>query len=277
MRIACEVLYKYSDENLFNLLSEIFTNIGFTPKYYSIFYNQFKKPKNDIAFNEKEIIKLFKKTQKPESIKIVNQIIDDDTAVNLNQWFKISLNIESEKEFQETIGNSILLEWSNFNLDFLTGSTFFKKIISNESLIYCYLFNQEDVMEQSNKIYNQFEENKHNKKTIKNQYGDEEIDISENWGRYEKVRSVNFLAGSKMYFGQGFNEICNIEELEKLQYSKKVENAVQIELYPINNNPDQYREAQKNYWNFIEKSKKEYEKLNELDFTKWLLSKSKKK
>ncbi|MCO5249769.1 MAG: hypothetical protein M9887_12570 [Chitinophagales bacterium] len=277
MRIACEILYKYSDENLLFILNEALKNLGFTPNYYSIFYNQFKKPKSDIPYNEKEIIRLFNKSQKLENVKIFEQLYDEDIITDKSKWFQLSLNIESEKEFQETIGNSFLLEWSNFDLDFLLESNFFKNVINDKNLIYCYIYNQDDLMEQSNTIYNQFEEKPSGKKLVKNQYGDIEIDVTENWGRYEKIRSVNFLAGSKMYFGQGFNPICNIKTMQKFKYSKPQINSILIEIYPIDKNPNQYREIQKDYWKFINESKIKYDKANQLDFTKWIISKSKNK
>ena len=276
MRLACDILYKYTDEAVLELLKNGILNLGFTPNFYSIFYNQLEKSKNDIAYNEVDVIKIFTKSQKPESIKIFNELYDENSNESQNKWFKLSINYEFEKKYIETIGNSLLLEWSNFNLDFLTQSNFFKNLINDKSLIYCYLYNQDDLMDQSNTIYNQFDEKQSEKKLVKNQYGDIEIDISENWGRYERVRCVNFLAGSKMYFGQGFNPVCNLEKMQKFKHSKQLINSVEIEIYPIDKNPNQYRDIQRYYWEFINESKVKYNKENQLDFTEWLLSKSKK-
>lgn len=277
MRLACDVLYKYSDEAVLNMLKSGILNLGFTPNFYSIFYNPFKKPKNDLVYNEVDVIKLFSKSQKPESIKIFNELYDENSNPNQNKWFRMSLNYEPEKEFLETIGNSLLLEWSSFDLDFLIQSNFFINLINDEKLIYCYLYNQDDLMEQSNTIYLESEEKRSKKKLVKNKYGDIEIDVTENWGRYERIRSVTFLAGSKMYFGQGFNPICNLETMQKFKHSKSLINSIEIELYPIDKNPNQYREIQKEYWKFIEKYKSKYEKANQFDFTQWLIYKSKRK
>lgn len=274
MRIACEVLYKYSDENLFYILNKSLENLGFIPNYYSVIFNQFKKAKNDIPYIETELLKLFNKSDNPESIRIFDQLYSENIVPSNRKWFKLSLNIEAEEEFQETIGNSIRVEWSNFDLTFLLKSTFFDKLISDKNLIYCYIYNQDDVMEQSNTVYNQFENKTAKKKIVKNQYG--EIDITENWGRYEKIRSICFLAGSKMYFGQGFNAICNLEAMQKFKYSNLLTDSIEIDIYPIDKNPNQYRDRQRDYWKFINDSKIKYEKANRLDFTKWLISKSKK-
>lgn len=276
MRLACDILYKYSDERVLDMLKNGIMNLGFIPNFYSVFFNQFKKPKNDIEYNEADVIKLYSKSTKPESVKIFSDLYNGNSNVNQNQWFRISLNYESDKEYIETIGNSFLLEWSNFNLDFLIQSNFFKNAINDKNLIYCYIYNQDDVMDQSNKIYNEFDEKRSEKKLIKNQYGNIEIDIAQNWGRYEKIRSVNFVAGSKMYFGQGFNPICNLERMQKFKGAKPLINSIEIELYPIDKDPNQYREIQKCYWQFINESKIKYDKVNQLDFTKWLISKSKK-
>ncbi len=157
MRIACEVLYKYSDENLFYILNKSLENLGFIPNYYSVIFNQFKKAENDIPYIETELLKLFNKSENPESIRIFDQLYSENIVPSNRKWFKLSLNIEAEEEFQETIGNSIRIEWSNFDLTFLLKSTFFDKLTNDKNLIYCYIYNQDDVMEQSNTVYNQFE------------------------------------------------------------------------------------------------------------------------
>ena len=55
MRLACDILYKYTDEAVLEMLKNGILNLGFTPNFYSIFYNQFKKSKNDIAYNEVDV------------------------------------------------------------------------------------------------------------------------------------------------------------------------------------------------------------------------------
>ncbi len=276
MRIACDILYKYSEVAVLNMLRMGLFNLGFTPNYYNVFFNQFKKPKNNVVFNETNLNKLFTKSNRPRSITIFDKMYDDNSLEDNVKWFRLSINFESDVEYLETIGNSILLEWSNSNLEFLFQSTIFNNIISDKNLIYCYIYNQNDLMKQSNTIYNEFEENKTKNKLIKNEYGDIEIDISENWGRYERIRSVTFLAGSKMYFGQGFNPISNLEKMLKFKFAKPLVNTVEIELYPIDKDPVQYRDIQKLYWEFINESKTKFENDNKLDFTKWLFSKAKK-
>ncbi len=79
-----------------------------------------------------------------------------------------------------------------------------------------------------------------------------------------------------MYFGQGFNAICNLEAIQKFKYSNLLTDSIEIDIYPIDKNPNQYRHRQRDYWKFINDSKIKYEKANRLDFTKWLISKSKK-
>lgn len=278
MRLACDLLLQYSEETILDTVKLAFQNIGFNPNYYNIFYNQFKKGENDLVYDEKEVLKLFSKKSIPEVIKI-NSSLYDDEGIDQNYWFRISLNVESDGEFRETIGNTFLLEWSNASLNFLLESDFFKTLISSDDLVFCYLYNQDDVGEQSNIHYNQYsdEPKEKSKKVIKNEYGDLIVDVSKNWGRIERIRSVCFVAASNMRFGLGFSPVCNLELLSVFRYAKREENIVNIKLFDLDENPENYRDRQKEYWDYLRSNEvlKKYEKNNEFDFTEWLKKKAK--
>ncbi len=100
--------------------------MGFNPKFYSIFYNQFKPSKNDLSYDEEEVLRIFSKKDIPEVIKI-NSSLYEDGSVNHNQWLRISINIENDNEFKETIGNTLLFEWSNTSLHFYLRILFLKQ------------------------------------------------------------------------------------------------------------------------------------------------------
>jgi hypothetical protein len=275
MRLACNILLKYSDTFLGEVLKGAIGHLGFEPNYYSVFFNQFKKPKNDLPFDENQILKLFNNSTRPNVVKIFSSIYDEDKVENNDKWFRISINNESEKQFQETIGNTFLLEWSNFNFDFLNESLFYKTLIESDNLIYCYFYNQTDASEQSDTHFNQFDEHPAEKKVIKDKLGGIKIDISENWGRFERIRSVTFIPAAKMYFGLAFNPIIDLDTLNKFKYSVKSNGKVKIDLYPIEENPKNHRDKQREFWHFIDKYhiKEKYENANKIDFKEWLLSK----
>ena len=231
------------------------------------------------TFNRQRLDSLFKVLEKKEKfneITIENEKLDNIDSNNY-KWFKLRLNINEDSKF--SLGKTFLIQWCNINLDDLLNSDWFKFLINNENLIYCSCYNFTDVSEQTKTNFNKFSDEPLPKGVVLklNEYGDKEIDTSKNWGRSERVVNVNFMAAPRMWFGPGFNPIYELNRLLEFKYSTKFNEIVYIELFDLYAEPHKFRSIQKEYWDFLKKSKmlKKYEENNSFDFTEWLMKQAK--
>lgn len=285
MRYACDILIQYSEKDFLSFFQNAIKTIGFKPMYFDVFFDEFKKAKNDLDYDEEYILELLNKKSKPGSITIKSDVYSEDNPSY--NWFGITLSIDDEDI--ESIGKSCLFEWSvNGNLDFLRSSELFNRFIQSEKLVYCYLYNQTDATEQSNMNYIKYDDSpvEKNIKIKLNKVGDKIIDTSQHWGRIERVRSINFVAAANMWFGYGYNPVFNLEKMRKFKYVKTnvgtINDVVYIELFSLYDDPSakENRAKQKEYWDFLKSNKIiiNYEKNNKIEGgIEWYIRRAKRK
>lgn len=257
MKICCSTLIAINEEKLIHYIDNLLSNAGFTPTHYDYLKDNFSKLKSDIVFHEKKVMKLLK--NKVQSLTLKSGTYDEE-SINATSWLRLSFNINKD-EFKETIGNTFSIEWSNRNLNILFESNFFKDIVSSNELIYCYIYNSEHISNGSmtNKL-------------------DFPFTTTQNLGRIERVRSINFVAASTMWFGPAFEFVYKLDSLSKFKYAQWIDNSVFIRLFELDEKIENIRGKQKEYWDVLVDNKivDQYEKANKFDFTKWLLSQTKK-
>ena len=276
MRYGCEILTRY-DESAFGIVvKDILQKLGFDPLYFDVFFDEFKKPKNDLSFDAGKIISLLLK-EKPGVVTIKSALYDDLGDNEAYNWVRIRLNIDDGTD--ETIGKTFLLEWSNTGtLDFLMSSQIFADLLKHEDLIYCYCYDSKDAMQQSDSSYNEFSKEPLPDGVVLtlNDWGDRIIDIAKNWGRMQTVRSITFMAAPLMWFGQGFDKVLRLKEMRKFKYARHEDlekGPVYIELFKLGDNPaaPENRLKQKEYWDFLSyhDTIRKYDKANQRDGIAW--------
>jgi hypothetical protein len=256
MRYGCNILNRYDESRFEIVVTDILQKLGFEPLYFDVFFDEFKKVKEDLSFDAGKIISLLSK-EKPGVLTIKSALYDDLGNNENYNWVRIRLNIEDGTD--ETIGKTFLLEWSNIgNLDFLMSSQLFADLLKHEDLVYCYCYDSKDAMQQSNTNYNEFSKEPLPDGVVLtlNEWGDRIIDISKNWGRMQTVRSITFMAAPLMWFGQGFDTVLKLKEMRKFKYARYDDlekGPVYIELLKLGSNPSlpENRLKQKEYWDFL--------------------------
>lgn len=284
MRYGCEILIRYDESGFGIVLKDILQKLGFEPLYFDVFFDEFKKPKDDLPFDPEKIISLLSK-EKPGVLTIKSALYDDLGNNEAYNWVRIRLNIDDGMD--ETIGKTFLLEWSNTGtLDFLISSQVFTSLLKHEDLIYCYCYDSKDAMQQSDSSYNEFSKEPLPDGVVLtlNDWGDRIIDISKNWGRMQTVRSVTFMAAPLMWFGQGFDKVLKLKEMRKFKYARHEDmekGPVYIELFKLGDNPSlpENRLKQKEYWDFLSyhDTVRKYDKANQVDGIAWYRNRVKQK
>ena len=245
MRYACNILSKYDHFLFLNNLEMVLNNLFFTPDFMDLYFENYKKkPLENIKFDEKYLFELVDRE------KFTSITLRSKDSTGKDNWFRITLSLSDE--FMQAVGKNYLFEWSKIeNIDFLIKSDLFNKLIDDDRLIYCYCFNQNDVMEQSNKSYNGLPDK--NIVLKKNMVGDLEIDISKNWGRRERNRSLWFVAAANIWFGKGFETVYKLDKFKNFSYTKQIGKNIYIELFDLYDYPN--RTIQKEFWDYIIKNK----------------------
>lgn len=282
MRYGCEILIRYDESGFGIVLKDILQKLGFEPLYFDVFFDEFKKRKEDLSFDAEKIISLLS-NEKPGVVTIKNALYDDLGNNEAYNWVRIRLNIEDGTD--ETIGKTFLLNWSNTEtLDFLISSQVFTSLLKHENLIYCYCYDSNDATQQSNTNYNEFSKEPLPDGVVltRNDVGDRIIDTAKNWGRMQTVRSVTFMAAPLMWFGQGFDKVLRLKDLRKFKYARQEDlekGPVYIELYQLGEGPSlpENRLRQKEYWDFLSyhDTIRKYDKANQVDGIAWYRKRAK--
>lgn len=272
-RYTCNISYKCSNQSLIsNLLAIAIKNLGFEPKYMSLFFDEFSKPANDLPYDETAMFALLKRL--PGSITIKNKLYDEDNP-EASSGFSLALITNEHFPLQ-----SCILTWSNNNLDFLLNKNDFQLFIGFENLIYCYCYDQYDCYQQSytRRINSEFD------KSLEVEYRsgefifDDVIDISKHWGRSINARGLSFMAAPVMWFGSEFYKIISKEAFLNYENSSLMSylsaDVIRVNLFDLYDDAskEENRNKQKEFWEFFDLQNKIhlYEQESPVDFMKWL-------
>lgn len=269
----CEIVFVFDESRLLSFIDDAVKVFGFEPKSMDIIIDEFTKPKYEVPYNVNELNKYLKKL--PNSVTLQNEDYD---SVNKDNFAFFRIKIANDTAFPI---KTFSFEWSNNNLDFLLKSEEFGKFILAKGLIYCYCYDQNDVMEQSDnsRINPDFDTPIGENEGIR-EFTNNDVDVSQNWGRYLSIHGLEFMAAPLMWFGNEFYKIISKHKL--LQLGKALPNeTVNIKLFDLYSNPaeEKNRKAQKVFWENLnlEEVVSNYAKDNPLDMTGWLMSRIAKK
>lgn len=275
-KLSCILIYNYDQEELSDLLNNALSLLGFEPKYMDIFLSE-NEILSDIDYEVTSMLSLLDKGA--TGILIKNKLYDE---TDCNYWFRLSID--------KAYYNKVSLQWLNSDLDFLISSNSFQNFLKFKNIICGYCYDQEDCFLQSNEDIEYYKlKMKHEPSKIKkNQFGDNIVDVSEHWGRIERVCGLEFMAAPLMWFGKYFFKIISKEDLLRFKYAvinqPESNDIVFIKLFELNSLPSENRIKQKEFWLFFELRQRitNYRKEHSIDLEKWvkeqiLLKKQKKR
>lgn len=270
-KYACDILYKYNEEEIITLFKKSLGLTGFESKYMSILFDEFEPPIDEVVFNEKYLLELFKR--KPSTITIMSELKNNENKEDY-YWFKFGLSIDSPFGL-----DTCTLTWSNSNLNFLIGNELFNTFLNSSNLIYCYCYDQFDAFEQSNKsmINPDFEKPWESHERSREFILDNAIDTSDHWGRYISTCGMMFMAAPVMWFGEEYFKIISKASLKHFKGASLINHysfdLIYIKLFELYDDPSRIenREKQKSFWKTfdLEKKVEHYEKDRPIDFVKW--------
>jgi hypothetical protein len=217
----CTILYVYREDAINDLMTLVLTKLGFEPGYMTVFFDEFEDPLEDIEFDESRLFSILERV--PGTVTIMNQLYNETGG---NYWFRLRLS-------SEVIGGPAIcsLEWSNANLDFLLDTEGFHSLFGFDGLIYCYCYDQLDC-----------------------RAGAGMEDISEHWGRSVSAKGFTVMAAPLMWFGPGFADIIQQNELLLFSRASVVEEMghelVYVKLFDLYESPaiPENRQKQKEFW-----------------------------
>lgn len=271
-RYSCSILYSFNENNFLNFFSSALETLGFEPAYMTVYFDEFTNPLEDIRYDKNHVIKLLGK--KPTTITLKNKIYDPDENTSGYCWFRFKLILDNpyKEEFCS-------LEWSNNSLDFLFRSKEFNYFLESKSLIYCYCYNQEDCMKQSNTsiINPEFEKPQAANSKQQEFILKDAINISEHWGRYIKALEFVFMAAPLMWFGEEYFKIIPQEKLLKFAGASLINfstyNLVHVKLFDLYDDPEKTmnRQRQKEFWETfsLQNKAEQYKEERPIDFIAW--------
>ena len=247
-KYSCILRLKTSPKNFEQVLDKVLDSLPYEPNSVYCFFNEFKRPPDkEITFDKDYLLK----NVSTEEMKGITSMSIYDTNYKPGQvtpFLRLSFNVaELESD------SSISIEWVYFdNLDFLVEKDWIIEhfIDSHTSLSFCYLFNQNDTLEQSKK---------------------EESWLKKSWGKRIIHKGIHFQAAPIMYFGNRFEPSLNLNDLTKLG-TRYNESVVKVELGDLNSDPKHYRVNQKRFWTKmkLESVLKEYKEKTKTSFTEVL-------
>jgi hypothetical protein len=215
---------------------------------------------NEISFDKNELFAYL--NEKPLSVRIMNKKYDEDGA---NYWFLV----------KEEGNNIISVQWSIADLDFLLTNESLNFLIGDKDFICGYCYDQFDSAMQSITDLEYFKAKLPTElyKTVKNNFNEDIIDVSEHWGRNVFTAGLNFIAAPLMWFGNNYFSIISKNKLLQFPYASllkrpsfevvciKLFEIDQVASLPIN------RFKQKEFWDFFDFSSiiEKYEMENEID------------
>lgn len=268
-RYICNLLYEYSESNFITIFKQALNTLGFEVKYMRVLFDEFEKPLDDIPFDKEQLLRIVKR--KPNNITLKQQLYDEKNREN-NNWFKFGLNVESPFGL-----NTCSLEWSNTCLDFLLKEKAIETFLEIPNLIYCFCYNQYDCLNQTDERIQTFIKNYPGQQcqVVKNQTGDDVVDVSEHWGRYISTRGITFMAAPLMWFGKEYFKIIPKESLLKFTGAHAIDDGdiIYVKLFDLYAAPTNHknRERQKDFWQAfnLQKKAEQYEKDRPFDFITW--------
>jgi hypothetical protein len=273
-KFSCLFTYTNSKDEMMHLSSIALKLLGFEPKYMNVFVSE-NEILDDVEFNE---ILLFELLSKGASgILLKNQLYDE---TNTTLWFRISID--------EQYYNVFSFQWSNSSLDFLINNLLFEKFYNSRNFISGYCYDQNDNFLQSTEdiAYYKSQLGSSIVKIKKNQFNDDVIDISENWGRSERVCGIEFMAAPIMWFGLPFFDVISKQNLLNYKYAKSMTEVVCVKHFDLKDLPSDKvnRSKQKEFWQFFDLKNiiLKYKKSHSIDLDNWvkeqvLLKKKKRK
>lgn len=266
-RYICNLLYEYSESDYIAIFKQALNILGFEVKYMRVVFDEFEKPLDDVPFDKEQLLKILKR--KPNNITLKQQLYDERNREG-NNWFKFGLNVESPFGL-----NTCSLEWSNTCLDFLLKEKAIEIFLEMPNLIYCFCYNQYDCLKQTDERIQSFTKNYPGQQyqVVKNQAGDDVVDISQHWGRYISTRGITFMSAPLMWFGKEYFMIIAKDSLLRFPGSSIIDNVVHVELFDLYDNPEkpENRQRQKDFWKTLnlQKHAEQYEKDRPFNFIAW--------
>ncbi|HLA58927.1 MAG TPA: hypothetical protein VK622_09210 [Puia sp.] len=264
-KFSCLLIYKYRSEIVPVFFKNALHVLGFRPLYMDVFIDE-NNILYDIEFNESEVFSFLDKGV--TTVVLKNQLYDESGN---NHWFRFSID--------KTYYNVIRLQWLDERLDFLIDSSYFQSLLNPNFLICGYCYDHDDVFLESNTDirYYMSKNNSSPYATTKNQFGDDIIDVSKNWGRSESACGLEFLAAPLMWFGKSFFEIIPKGDFLKFEsgiVKNNNDEMISITLFDLVDLPMKHenRRKQENFWlSFDLKNKIEsYRKSHSIDLEKWI-------
>lgn len=110
-------------------------------------------------------------------------------------------------------------------------------LLTHSHFVVGYCGDKEDMFMQSSKVYQLYQKRGIKPvKTIRNEFGDTIVDISQNPGRRKLVKKMWLMASWKMWFGENFYSIVGKERLQLFPKASSIKNlesnVISVELYP---------------------------------------------
>lgn len=225
-------------------------NFGFEPRYIKKFEDG--EMSDEIPFSQELFLEYMQ--NEPRSIYIMSSMYEDNSSLS---WCHFT--------FDSTY-RIFSIKWRNIDFDIFLISVFFHSLIHNTEFICGYLFNTNDVFDQNYDKISYHKSKGNIFKTKKNNFNEDVVDTSENWGRHITGGGINFMAAPKIWVGQLFYKI--IPE-QKLRPFTNKSTPAEIDLFDYNEYPvsNKSREKQKQFWKEIDlsMSAEEYEKTFQID------------
>ena len=267
-RYACSILYQYNEKEVGVLLKSALDKLGFYPKFMDIYFNEMKDSFDDIPYDSNYLRKILKRDS--GTITIKSQLYDDGKR-ETNNWFRIGFNIDSPFGL-----DTCLFEWSNADLDFLLSDDRFDFFLCSPNLMYCYVYDQYDCMNQSNERIDSYIINYPGRayNVVKNFMNVDVVDVSQHWGRYISTRGITFMAAPLMWFGNEYFKIVPKDVLLKFNGASIVScssfDLVRVRLFDLYDGAEkeENRLRQEEFWRQLDLQKKaeQYEKDRPFDF-----------
>jgi hypothetical protein len=242
-RFSGILIFTYDFEELNRIIKLALNNLGFNPTYIDIFGNE---NSNDILYESNNILNYL--DEDIITLIIKNRI---DNEMGDFCWFRIKVD--------RLFYNTFSLEWSNSNLEFLLGNNEFEQLLG-VSFICGYCYNVDDSFAQTSDSIDSYKKNYPNDKIriTKNMFGDKAIDVSKNWGRYEKTSGLFFIAAPLMWYGKEYYSLISKEKLLSFRdVTIKIINGnevININLFGLYEYPslDANRKKQEEFWAFFD-------------------------